>query len=284
VARAACRFETRVHDRRHDAGAGLLTERLASLGTLVAGVAHEINNPITYLLANLAELERIGAATRAALAAYQKLFEDAAPGRTEAVRAIEVKLQDSGGLDLMEELLEECSEATSRIRDLVRDLLALSRPDDGISAGTRDVHGLIEFVLRMLKVELRERADVVRDYRATLAVRAPRGSLALVLLNLIRNAAQACAGRDPETARIAVSTRDQDDMVEIAIEDNGAGVAPEARPRLFSAGFTTRPPGVGTGMGLCVSRLIVEEHGGRLEYSPSARGGSIFTLTTPRQF
>ncbi len=271
-----------MHDGRHDPSAGLLTERLASLGTLVAGVAHEINNPITYLLANLAELERIGAATRDALAAYQKLFEHASPGRIEAVRAAEVKLQDVGGLDLAEELLEECGEAAARIRDLVRDLLALSRPGVGAHAVGVDVHALLEFVLRMLKVELRERAEVVRDYQATRPVRAARGSLGLVLLNLIRNAAQACIERDPESARIALRTRDCGDVVEIAIEDNGCGVAPEVRARLFTAGFTTKPPGVGTGMGLCVSRRIVEEQSGSLEYAPSAMGGAVFTLRLRR--
>lgn len=271
-----------MHDTRHDPSAGLLTERLASLGTLVAGVAHEINNPITYLLANLAELERIGAATRNALAAYQKLFEHAAPAQIEAVRAAEVKLQDVGGLDLAEELLEECGEAAARIRDLVRDLLALGRPETQKIGDALDVHGLLEFVLRMMKVELRERAEVVRDYRATRSIRAARGSLGLVLLNLIRNAVQACAARDPESARISLSTRDCGDVVEIAIEDNGCGVAPEARAQLFSAGFTTKPPGVGTGMGLCVSRRIVEEHEGSLEYAPSRSGGALFTLRVPR--
>jgi signal transduction histidine kinase len=270
-----------VHERGHDPGAGLLTERLASLGTLVAGVAHEINNPITYLLANLAELERIAAATRDALAAYQKLFEHGSPSRVEAVRAAEVKLQDQGGLDLAQDLLEECGEAAARIRDLVRDLLALSRPESESVAGALDVHALLEFVLRMLKVELRER-EVVREYQASRSVRAPRGSFALVLLNLIRNAAQACAEVDPERARIVLRTRDCGDAVEVAIEDNGCGVAPDARARLFTPGFTTKPAGIGTGMGLCVSRRIVEQHGGTLEYAPAPRGGSIFLLKAPR--
>ena len=271
-----------MHDRRHDPGGGPLTERLASLGTLVAGVAHEINNPITYLLANLAELERIGAATRDALAAYEKLFELAPAGQTEPVRAAEVKLQDVGGLDLAEELLEECGEAAARIRDLVRDLLALSRPEAESVPSALDVHALLEFVLRMLKVELRERGEIVREYRATRQARAPKGSLGLVLLNLIRNAAQACAERDPESARIELRTRDVDGAVEIAIEDNGCGVAPAARERLFTPGFTTKPAGVGTGMGLCVSRRIVEQHGGSLAYDPAPRGGSIFTLRVQR--
>ena len=270
-----------MHDGRHDPSAGQLTERLASLGTLVAGVAHEINNPVTYLLANLAELERIGSTTRDALAAYQKLFEHASPTRIEAVRAAEVKLHDVGGLDLAEELLEECGEAAARIRDLVRDLLALGRPEAESRAGALDVHALLEFALRMLKVELRERADIVRDYAATRFVRASKGSLALVLLNLIRNAAQACASRDSESARIVLRTCDCGDVVEITIEDNGCGVAPEARARLFTPGFTTKPS-VRTGMGLCVSRRIAEEHGGTLEYLPAPGGGSTFALRIPR--
>jgi two-component system, NtrC family, sensor kinase len=137
-------------------------------------------------------------------------------------------------------------------------------------------------VLRMLKVELRERAEVIRDYQATRPVRAIRGSLVLVLLNLIRNAAQACAERDPERARITLRTRDCADAVEIAVEDNGCGVAPESRARLFAAGFTTKPVGVGTGMGLCVSRRIAEEQRGSLEYAPSPDGGAVFTLRLPR--
>jgi two-component system, NtrC family, sensor kinase len=261
--------------------AGLLRERMASLGTLVAGMAHEINNPITYLIANLAELERIGAAARTALGAYQDAFELAAPESVEPVRAAEVKLQGIGGLDLAEELLEECSEGAARIRDLVRDLLALARPEAERATSRLDVHALLEFVVRMLKVELRERAEIVRDYQATLPVRAAKGSLALVLLNLIRNAAQACADGDPEQSRIALRTRDEGASVELAIEDNGCGVAPEARAQLFSAGFTTKP-GVGTGMGLCVSRRLVEEQGGTLEFAPAARGGAIFTLRLPR--
>ena len=249
------------------------------LGTLVAGMAHEINNPITYLLANLAELERLGAATRDALDAYKRAFERVPAGRAEPIRAAEVKLEGIGGLDLADELLEECNHAAARIRDLVRDLLALARPDTEGPPTHVDVHALLELVLRMLKVELRESAQIVRDYAAARPVQAPKGALTLVLLNLIRNAAQACAARAPDEARIALRTRDLASEVEIAVEDNGGGVPPEAHARLFAPFFTTKPDG--TGLGLCVSRRIVEQQGGALEYLPAPGGGSIFTVRLP---
>lgn len=257
----------------------LLAHRLTTLGSLVAGVAHETNNPITYLLGNLHELERLHVTLGETLAVYREAARTLAPEQRDKVRAAETKLQETGGLETGDDLVRDALEGGMRIRDLVRELLALSRPDSG-ETESLDVHTLLDFALRALKVELRERAEVVKEYEARGRVRGERTKLGRVFLNLIQNALQACTPIDPSRHVITLRTRDVERGVEIQIEDTGPGISPDVRERLFTPFFSTKSEH-GLGLGLFMSRRSIEEHSGSLTLRDGEHGGTVFVVSIP---
>jgi signal transduction histidine kinase len=200
-------------DTTPDGDTLLRSDRLAGLGTLVAGVAHELNNPITYVLGNLDALERTAAALEDALAGHRRALANALGAAAEPLcRQIEEKLARAGGAASLAELLAETRQGAERIRDTVRELLAFARPDAGATDVRREpiaIHELLEFNLRMLKPELARSAVLVREYGARGAPTGRRAAIGQVLLNLLRNAIQSCAAEAaPERARITVRTRD----------------------------------------------------------------------------
>lgn len=255
-------------------------DRLATLGTLVAGAAHEINNPITYVLANLADLEGLCQALRESTLGYRAALGEALGAAAESrVRDLESKLEAAGGLELIDELIADALEGAERIRCVVSDLLSAARPPTP-ACEALDLHELLDSTLRVVHRELMQSAELDRDYRATGLAMGDRAKLGQVFLNLISNAIDACDSPGPQ--RIVVRTRDLDDEIEIEIDDTGSGIAPELEPDLFTPFFTTKGAGHGTGLGLFISREIVIQHRGTLGFRSRADGGTIFRVTLPR--
>ena len=254
-----------------------IADRLASLGTLVAGVAHEINNPITYVLGNLGDLERLAEAMRE----YVKA-SSGEPGDPLAAAAALAKIEQAGGLELLDELVGDVYEGALRIRDLVRDLLNLARPQ-AVETEPVNVHEILDSTLRMASRQISAVATLEVEYGATRLVVGDRARLAGAFLNLITNAVHACGSSRLDAPSLRVSTRDTGDGVEIDVADTGLGIGPEARERVFTPFYTTKAPGEGTGLGLHISRRIVEEHGGTLDFRDREGGGTIFSVRLPAQ-
>jgi signal transduction histidine kinase len=269
-----------------DGAAALETaERLARLGTLLGGVAHELNNPLTYLIANLNDLDALTRAMREALAGYRRLVEQrlGPEGAVEAA-ALEAKLVELGGTDVCDELVEDALEGLLRIRTLVGDVLGLCRSADlagGRQGRPLDVHQVLGSTLRLVRREIEQCAHLERDWRASREVRVDPARLGQVLLNLLTNARDACQPPDPERHRIAVRTYDCDGGVRIEVEDSGVGIPETVRAKIFSPFFSTKPVGAGTGLGLFISRQLVEEHGGSLDFEPAPGGGTRFRVSLP---
>ncbi len=221
------------------------TDRLASIGTLAAGVAHEINNPLMVVAGNL---EFIGEAERAN------------PTTGEALR--------------------DAADAVERIRLIVRDLKALSRNDTDEPTAL-DVHAALERALQMTSGQIKLGADVVRDFGTVPLVAANEPRLVQVFINLLVNAAQAL----PDDARrqtIRVTTRClPDGRVEVAIADAGAGIPTELRDRIFDPFFTTKAVGVGTGLGLSICHSLVTSLGGTLHFDSEVGRGTTMFVTLP---
>ena len=254
-------------------------DRLATLGTLVAGVAHEINNPITYVLANLAELEALCGALRESTLGYRSALQEALGEAAERrVGDLEAKVEAAGGLELIDELIADASEGAERIRGVVSDLLSVARPSAPGSAAV-DLHDLLDATLRVMQRELEQNAELERVYRATFQASGDHAKLGQVFLNLVSNAIDACESGEPQ--RITVRTRDLEGEVEIEIEDSGRGIAPELEPKLFTPFFTTKSAGRGTGLGLFISREIVVQQRGTLGFRSRPGGGTIFRVTLP---
>lgn len=264
----------------NDPSALISADHLARLGTLVAGVAHEINNPIAYVMGNLSDLRRLGSSMREALLAYRGFVADAVAGGAAEAERIEAKLEEAGGLDLLEELVADALEGADRIRGLVRDLLELSR-DSGHTTAPVDVHRILDSTLRLVGRDLSGAVLVERDFGASRLVDGDHARLGQVFLNLLTNAIDACQPPDPARHRVRVRSRDCGSGVCIEIEDTGRGIPGEIETALFTPFFTTKESGKGTGLGLFLSRRIVEAHGGSIDFRGAPQGGTIFSVWLP---
>jgi CheY-like chemotaxis protein len=231
----------------------LYSERMASMGTLSGGLAHEINNPLASVLANLALLQQ----------ELPKVLPD-----TELTR----------------ELLESVAEAhrgADRVAQIVRGLKVFSRGLDE-RRQPLDVARVADQVLHLLGNELRHRARVVRDFQDAPLVEASEAHLGQVLVNLILNAAQSIreGEADRNEVRVSVETGPGGEMV-LEVRDTGAGMSPEVLARVFDPFFTTRPVGSGSGLGLSICHGIVASLGGRIEAESTPGRGSAFRVTLP---
>jgi PAS domain S-box-containing protein len=226
-----------------------LQQRLAATGTLVAGVGHEINNPLAFMIGNLDM-------------ALRELREVAGPSPSSRQR------------DLIE-MLSDARMGAERIRKIVRGLRSLSRED--VALHPVDLQHIIDHSLGMSLHELRHCATVRLDIAGAPQALADESRLTQVLVNLLVNAGQAFASPDPEHNRVIVSVSVIDgDRIRISVRDNGPGVPQELSSRIFDPFFTTKGVGQGTGLGLAVSRGIVNGMGGTLTLESPAEGGAVF--------
>lgn len=231
----------------------MVSDRMASVGTLAAGVAHEINNPLASVIANI----------------------------DMAVQDVQA-MSDKTILppDLVDEL-EDARTAADRVREIVRDLKIFSRAEEE-RHGPVDVEHVLESTLRMAWNELRHRAKLVKKYAKVPLVEANESRLGQVFLNLIINAAHAIPTGNYEGNRITLTTSyDPAGRVTVTISDTGTGIPPHVRPRLFTPFFTTKPVGVGTGLGLAISHRIITQLGGTLTFDSELDKGTDFIVTLP---
>jgi signal transduction histidine kinase/ActR/RegA family two-component response regulator len=241
------------------------SEKLASIGMLAAGVAHEINNPASFVLANT---EALGSLLRLL---DEKLKNDPASARRLGLK------------DLLFEataIVQESKEGMARIHRIVRDLHSFSRVEDD-PRGLVDVNAAIASALTMLRNELRYRAEVNRSLTTCRPVRGSSARLGQVFLNLLLNAAHALPEGQVKRNRIWVRSFDEGAHVVVEVEDNGPGISAEAMPRIFESFFTTKPAGLGTGLGLSISREIVRDAGGDIMAESSAGKGALFRVRLP---
>ena len=232
----------------------LVSDRMASMGTLAAGVAHEINNPLACVMVNL------DLATR-------KLTEQAD------------RLGLTPELSEVREELNDAREAAERIRNIVRDLKIFSRSDDERREAV-DVQRVMESTLRMAWNEIRHRARLVQTYGKTPPVAASESRLGQVFLNLVVNAAQAIPEGHAESNEIRISTAvEPGGNVIVDIADTGAGMPPEVQGQLFTPFFTTKPIGVGTGLGLSICHSIIAGFGGTIEVHSEVGKGTSFRVS-----
>ena len=232
-----------------------MADRLVTVGTLSAGVAHEINNPLAYTLANLSYV-------RDALARVK---------------------EPPPGLDVGElrASTDEAIEGAERVRRIVKDMKTLSRMDDDRVAAV-DVQAALDASVNMVAHELRHRAQVVKEYGNVPLVRGNEGRLVQVFLNLLVNAAQAIQGNAPDRNEVRlVTSMDGPGRVAIEISDTGIGIPEDVLPRIFDPFFTTKPVGVGTGLGLSICHSLVTSMGGSIEVASKVGVGTRFLILLP---
>ena len=235
----------------------MVSDRLATVGMLAAGVAHEINNPLAAVIANL-ELAQQDAALWTG--------PRGAPSRASSLK----------------EAISDAREGAERVRQIVRDLKVFSRADEGDRGSAVDVELVMESSLRMAWNEVRHRAKIVKDYGIVPAVAAMESRLGQVFLNLLVNAAQAIPPGCAETNQIGISVQlDPSGQVLVEIRDTGPGMPPEIVRQLFTPFFTTKPKGLGTGLGLSICQRIVTDLGGSLTVTSQVGLGTTFRVLLP---
>jgi len=257
------------------------SEKMSSLGQLVAGLVHEVNTPLAYVKASLEAMRsRLGDAGRIGEEADRLLVLLSAESPDEAALAAQFEtvrsLARERRFEALEAQLKDGLHGIGRIAELVSNLKDFSRLDRGRVAEV-DLHEGIESTLRIAQHQIGKRT-VKKSYGEIPRVTCSPSQINQVLLNLIVNASQAT----PEAGgRIGIRTSLRDaGHVAIDVADNGHGIPPEVLPRIFDPFFTTKDVGKGTGLGLAISYKIIEEHGGKLEVQ-SSPGNTRFTVTLP---
>jgi signal transduction histidine kinase len=261
------------------------SEKLASLGLLSAGVAHEINNPLSYVANNLAVLGRDLRGMKEILAAYEEAV--AAPGASIPSDAAEgiARLAEATDLDYAKEnvdkILESTRQGVKRVADIVQNLRGFARLDQA-SVERVSLHDAILGGLEMIRGRLNRRGIAVElEFGELPPVTCAPAQLNQVFLNLLVNAMQAVETRPSGNGRIGVHTWAAEDHVVVEVEDDGCGIPAEVLPRIFDPFFTTKAVGEGTGLGLSISHGIVADHGGRIEVESTPGLGTRFRVILP---
>jgi len=258
------------------------SEKMASIGQLAAGVAHEINNPLGFVSSNFRLIQKRMGSLVEYIRYLQESQDSEDPAYKEKTRKFDVNLEE------LEEMLKESQDGFNRIQTIVQSLKDFSRRDDGGKIVSMDINRALDNTLVVARNSIKYIAELRKDYGDIPTVECFGDQINQVFLNIIVNAAQALEDYDAkrpnkdEKAYISLKTRCKNDLVFIDIEDNGPGIPEKIRNRIFEPFFTTKEIGKGTGLGLSISYdVIVNKHQGKLDVHTRPEGGTRFTIVLP---
>ncbi|MDM3888835.1 ATP-binding protein [Pseudomonas sp. BCRC 81390] len=279
LGQASAALQREVDERRQLENQLVQSEKLASLGQLAAGVAHEVNNPIGFVSSNLGALDDYFGRLQNMLKAYADAENTLIPHGLSAELA---KLRTEIELDYLLEdipaLIRESKDGISRVARIVKDLKDFSRVDSSQDWQLADLQQGIESTLNIVASELRHKADLVKDYQPLPQVECLPSQINQVVMNLLVNATQAMGA---ERGRITLRTGANDAWVWIEVADNGCGIPAESLQKIFDPFYTTKPIGQGTGLGLSLSYGIIKRHGGEIHVTSEVGIGTTFRVELP---
>lgn len=259
----------------------LQSEKMASIGQLASGVAHEINNPIGFVKSNLGSLQSYVDTLLEIVRAYEAVEHVHGEAVTEALAAIEQRKESMDYAFVVEDvkkLIDESTEGVQRVSKIVQDLKNFSRTGD-VTVEAADLQAGIESTINVVWNQLKYKVDVVREYTPLPPVHCVISQINQVVMNLLVNAEQAIAERGTITVRTGVNS--EADTVWFEVQDSGCGIAPDKLSRIFEPFYTSKPVGKGTGLGLSISFGIVQRHGGTITVASEPGVGSTFRVTLP---
>ena len=271
------RMNTMLEDAQNQV---IQSEKLASIGQLSAGVAHEINNPLAFVTSNLGSLDAYVSRLFALLGAYMQADEAIgadAPPPLRFARAMRADIDVAFLRDDLVSLVAESREGLQRVKRIVQDLRDFSRGGADEIWERLDLHKALDSTLNIVRHELKYKADIVKSYGDLPEIECLPSRLNQVFLNLLVNAGHAIDGH----GTIAIATRVEGGDVCVVIEDTGCGIPHANLGRIFEPFFTTKPVGQGTGLGLSVCNSIVHKHGGRIDVASEPGRGTAFTVRLP---
>ncbi len=242
-------------------------EKLAAMGQLVAGVAHELNNTVNFVSGALPSLHRSLDKVKEILAGYEK---------PEKVRVLKENISYQELFSIIDQLMENIEEGTRRTTGIVRDLKIFSREDVEKMVPV-DVHTVIDSTINYVDKQLLENTTIYRDYGSLPLVHCLPGRIGQVFLNIMNNGVQAMDG----AGQLAIKTEYRDEHVHISFSDTGCGIHPNDMPKIFDPFFTNKEVGKGTGLGLGISYTIIRQHGGDIKVRSNVGNGSVFKIILP---
>ena len=256
-------------------------EKLASLGQMAAGIAHEINNPIGFISSNLGTLAVYFAKLQALLEAYRAAeCQLGSPEVVLSLNALKTRLDLAFVETEIPLLIQESRDGVARAAQIIKDLKEFSRADPNPQWQWASLQRGIDSTLNIATNAVKYKADIVTHYQPLPDIECLPAQLNQVIMNLLVNAAQAIG---PERGTITLRNGVQGDSVWLEISDTGAGIAPEVLPKIFDPFFTTKPVGQGTGLGLSLSYGIVQKHRGTISVRSLEGVGTTFRVELPIQ-
>ncbi len=251
------------------------TEKMASLGQLVSGIAHEIKNPLNFIYGNTGFLSDYVQKLQDIVESYERVPSISAEDQAELQRVKE-RIHYSFIKEDLKTLIDNFTEGAQRINNIVTDLRTFSRMDtDTISEV--DLHASLEMSLNLLRNQYKSRVEIHKEYGDIPKIQGYSGKINQVFMNLLSNAFHAIQ----ENGDVWIRTRSSNGTVEVEIEDNGIGIPKDHLNRIFEPFFTTKPVGQGTGLGLSISYSIIEQHQGKIQISSTPQKGTLFTVSLP---
>jgi signal transduction histidine kinase len=256
----------------------LQQEKMASIGQLAAGVAHEINNPLGFIYSNLQTMDKYVMRFMAMLDFYRSAIPETAGNRDiiETMRRKWAELKLDAVCGDVFELIRQSLEGARRVKKIVSDLKDFSHVD-AVGEYTVDLNAEIDKTLNVLTHEIPEGTDIVRNYGSLPGFICKPALICQVFLNLLLNAIQACR----KDLRLVISTMHDGESIRVSFADNGPGIPDKIKNRIFEPFYTTNDVGSGAGMGLTVVYDIISAYGGNIEVNCPEEGGAVFTITLP---
>lgn len=256
----------------------LQSEKLASIGQLAAGVAHEINNPIGYVYSNLTALANYLDDLFRLFSAYETLEAELPKPSQDNIRVLKEEI----GLDFLRQdvpaLFNESKEGLERVKKIVMDLRDFSRTGADEEWQWADIHNCLSSTLNIVMNDLKYKATIEMDLRDVPEIYCLPSQLNQVFMNILVNAGHAIENQ----GTIKIAAREQDDGVLVEIRDDGNGIPAEILTKIFDPFFTTKPVGHGTGLGLALSYGIIQKHSGRINVQSAVGQGTTFSIWLPR--
>jgi PAS domain S-box-containing protein len=252
------------------------SEKMASLGQLVAGIAHEINNPVNFISAGVDSLSTNLEDIRKVLEIYHKINADNITKKLKEIELLKQKVEYKEAIREINKLIDSIKNGTKRTTEIVKGLRTFSRLDEDILK-MADIHEGLDSTLILLHNKYKNRIEIIKNYGNLSQVECYPGQLNQVFMNLLSNAVDAI----DDKGTITISTSLSDGLIRISIKDTGHGIPENIREKIFDPFFTTKGVGKGTGLGLSISQSIIEKHKGTITYKSEPGKGTEFTIVLP---
>jgi two-component system NtrC family sensor kinase len=252
------------------------SEKMASLGQLVAGIAHEINNPVNFISAGVESLSTNLDEIRQVLDIYHKITSGNVSEKLREIEELKVKVEYKEAIREINQLIESIKNGTKRTTEIVRGLRTFSRLDEDILK-MADIHEGLDSTLILLHNRYKNRIEVVRDYTNLPLVECYPGQLNQVFMNILSNAIDAIEDK----GIITITTSKSNGSIQVSIKDSGHGIPHDIREKIFDPFYTTKGVGKGTGLGLSISQSIIEKHKGTIKVKSETEKGTEFVISFP---